>query len=199
MTQLLFFRLQIISTEASGRHLNRHHSGHLNAGPFKSLHLVRVIGKEANPEETKVLEDLSTSRIISLIVSKTQLSIGLNGIGALVLKFVSPELIQNSDATSFFRMIDNCTVACPLDSTHGHFKLITAITTKGRKHIPGQTLGMDTNQRLRRQFGSQFQQNHVSPPLASNRSFVSDNLKTPQSRRQNRSGHPFYFDFPSHT
>ena len=85
---------------------------------------------------------------------ESQVMIRFDGIVAGILKLVSEKLIHQPDAAAFLKLVNYNAAPTLANRIQRKVQLLTAIASLRPENIPGQTLGMDTNQR--RVVGCQF-------------------------------------------
>jgi hypothetical protein len=76
--------------------------------------------------------------------------IRVNGIEALILEGVGPELRRESDTASFLMFVNQQTAPFAGDSSHRKFQLVPTIATKRSKHVTGKALRVHTQERCAR-------------------------------------------------
>ena len=72
--------------------------------------------------------------------------VGFDGIQPLLLKFVGPQFLLQSDATTFLWQIHNGPGSLIEDHLHRHVQLITAVTAQRVEDIAGETGRVHANQ-----------------------------------------------------
>ena len=78
---------------------------------------------------------------------ESQALVGFHGVGAMVLQLVSAELVEQADAAALLMLVDEQAAALLGDALERNFKLRAAIAAQAVKHVSGEALGMNANQR----------------------------------------------------
>ena len=94
MTHLLALCFEIVPAGFVGCGDTGNSLGHHDSGRFESSNLVRIVGQKPNGFNAEVAYDSGRQPIAAQIALETQLLVGFDGIGALVLKLVGAELIH---------------------------------------------------------------------------------------------------------
>ena len=94
----------------------------------------------------QLTQNLSANPVIAFIGLETQEDVGFHRILALILQFVSPQLVQQANATTFLIHIKHDTLTGLFHHRHRVVKLFPAIATAGGKHIAGQAARMHADQ-----------------------------------------------------
>ena len=79
---------------------------YLDAGVFHGPDLFRIVRKQTNGFQAKVLQNCAGQLVAPQIAFKSQAFVGLHGIGPLVLQFVSAELVEQADPSSLLVLIN---------------------------------------------------------------------------------------------
>ncbi len=107
---------------------------------------MRIIGHEPDGIQAHVTQNGSGKLIAAQIGLKAELLIGLDGIGALVLKLIGAKFVQKSDAAALLVFVDQQAAAFAGDGAQGQFELRAAIAAQTVEHVASETLGMDAHQ-----------------------------------------------------
>ena len=88
-------------------------------------------------------QNRSRQRITAEIALKTELFVGLHGIGALILQLICAQLVHQADAPAFLMLVDNQASAFGRDCAQRDFQLRAAVAAKAMKDVACQTLRMN--------------------------------------------------------
>lgn len=168
---------------------------YLEAGFFEGGQFFGVIGDHADFAEAEVEEDLGALLVVAGVYFEAESLVCLYGVGAVVLKRISPYFIDDPDAAAFLLLIDDGSTAFGLDHFHRFPQLRPAIALDRAKNVAGQALRMNTDER--RHFRLQLALiKHDKFFVAGERAIPGD-LKIPDRGRQVCRCHFFYRDRPA--
>ena len=85
MTHAIALSLKITQVFLGWREVKAHTLDHFNAFGFEAFKLGWIIGNQTNLMNTKVTQNVSTYRIVTIINSKTEFGVGINCVTALIL------------------------------------------------------------------------------------------------------------------
>ena len=114
---------------------------------FERGDLLGIVRHQAHGAQAKITEDRTRQRIAPEIRFKTELFVGLHGIGTVVLKFVGAELIHQADAAAFLVFVNQEASTFGGDGFECEFELGAAIASQAVENVAGQALGMDADER----------------------------------------------------
>ena len=109
--------------------------------------LVRVVREEANSLNAKLVQDRGGQAKVPAIRPEAQGVVGIHGVEAGVLQFVSPQLRHQADATALLMFVDHQPAAFRGDGPHGNLQLVVAVTAQRPEHLAGEALRMDAHER----------------------------------------------------
>ena len=95
MSHFCFFRLEICTVILLRRYLDRNSSFDLESEVRKSVHLVGVIGEQAQRFAAEISEYLRTDPIFPEIGGKVELNVGLDRIVTFFLKRICFDLVYS--------------------------------------------------------------------------------------------------------
>ena len=109
--------------------------------------LAGVIGKQRHRADAKRLQHRRRQTEITFIGLEAQPRIGIDGIEALVLQCIGPQLVEQADAAAFLLQIKQNTAArVGADRRQRRVQLRPAITFQTAEHITGQARRMQADQ-----------------------------------------------------
>ena len=73
---------------------------HIETAKVECFRLFRVVGKEPNLPQSKVLEDLKANPVVPHICFVSQSVVGVDGIHSFVLEFIGSDFFGESDPTT---------------------------------------------------------------------------------------------------
>src|SRR5258708_2536685 len=147
VSHLLFFRLQVVLHIRVWLNLAGNALYHADAGVLQRRYLRGIVGEQAYLAHTKLMQDLARELVLTLIGGKAELDIGLHRVEAAVLQFVSLQLRHQADAAPFLLLVDQDAGPGRGNLFERHLELLTAIAAQRTKHVSGEALRVDTNQR----------------------------------------------------
>ena len=97
----------------------------------------------------EVDEDLGADAVLPAVDGQAELEVGVDGVAALVLQGVGPQLVGDADAPALVApQVDHHAHAClghPLD---GGGQLEAAVAAQRPEHVAGEALGVDPDQHV---------------------------------------------------
>ena len=105
--------------------------------------LARIIREQANPADTKVVQDCGRQAEISAVRPEAQRVIGVDRVEAGVLKRVRLQLRLEPDTPALLVLVDQKPAPFPGDCPHGDIQLVVAITAQRPEHLARETLRMN--------------------------------------------------------
>ena len=97
MTHAALLGTQVHQIVFVGFDLDRDAFGDLHAEIGKLIDLVRIVGQKTQFLCTEISEDLSTDVVFAQVSGKAQGNIGVQGVKAFFLQFISLEFIDETD------------------------------------------------------------------------------------------------------
>src|SRR5690242_18455554 len=76
---------------------------------------------------------------------EAELDVGLNGVEALVLQFVSAKFRHEPDAATFLLLVNKDAGAFFCDAVHGELELLAAVAAKGAEDVSGEALRVNAH------------------------------------------------------
>ena len=108
-------------------------------------HLFWIVGQEVHLLHPEFPQHFSRYGVVSSIGRMTKHEVGIEGIGALVLKVVSLYFRMEADASPFLTEVEEHAPAPFDDGVEGRVQLRPAIAPGAGEHITGQALGVEAN------------------------------------------------------
>ena len=146
MTRTGFLRGQVEFIVRIGGETVRHPFADGDVPFLQSGHFVRIVGHQPYIADPELAENFSGRAVQPLIGVETQLLIGIDRVEAFVLKGVGPQLIDQANATAFLSQIEYQATTLGADLGDRTAQLIAAIAPQTTEQIPGETLGVQSNQ-----------------------------------------------------
>src|SRR5262249_28025475 len=94
----------------------------------------------------QLAQHLGCRQIDALIGVESQLLVGVEGVGSLILQTISPQLVNQTDTAPLLRQIDQQAVALARDLRDGAAELVPAIAAQAAQEIAGKAFGMQAGQ-----------------------------------------------------
>src|SRR5258706_5100533 len=106
MAQSFLSGTQVIDRVGSGHYLAGNSFDHFDACVGECQSLVRIIGKQPNLADTKLMEDRGGQTEIAAISRKSECKIRIHCIETAILKRVGLQFSHPTDATAFLIFVD---------------------------------------------------------------------------------------------
>ena len=139
----LLLGLEIEEIVVGGLDLDGDPLGDLHAELGELVDLVRVVGQKAQALHAQRAEDLGADVVLPLVPGKAQGQVGVQGVHALLLELIGPELVDEADAPALLAHVEEHAPPLPLDLPHGGGKLLAAVAAQGAEGVAGEALGVD--------------------------------------------------------
>src|SRR5699024_9232498 len=128
----------------------------LDGYPFHNLHaevlelvyFIWIIRKEPQSFCSQIPKDLGSDIILPFISLKAKGKVCLQGIHPLFLKLICPELIDQSDPSSFLAHIEKNPSSLLFDLPHSCMKLLAAVAAERTESIACKALGMNPAEKV---------------------------------------------------
>ena len=114
---------------------------HLHSGLLHGFHFFGVVGHQPDRFQAEELQDGAGQFVIAEIAIEAQLLVGFDGVGALVLEFVSAQFVEQADAAALLELVDQQSAACLGDAGEGDFQLRPAIAALSEEEQQGYYYG----------------------------------------------------------
>ena len=77
-----------------------------------------------------------------------ELEVGVDGVEALLLQLVGPQLVQQADAAALLREVEQDALALLLDAQQRVLELLAAVAAQRVEHVAGQALRVHAHQHV---------------------------------------------------
>ena len=94
----------------------------------------------------EIAEDFDAAAVLALVGAEAQLLVGFDGIVALGLERVGPDLVREADTASLLIEVHENAAPFGRDPLEGGLQLLAAVTLRRVKDVPGQTARMQAYQ-----------------------------------------------------
>src|SRR5690242_5853538 len=108
-----------------------------------------MVGDEFDFSDVHRSEDSCRYFELAMICVEAEFLVGFDGIECLVLKLVCLELRDVSDPSTFFLFIEQNSCSSIGDHAQSEFELLATVTAQRVEDIPGETFGVNADQRRR--------------------------------------------------
>ena len=139
MPELGLLGAEIRACQPGGCNLERQRGRHRETVAFEPHELARVVGQQPHAPHTEFAQDLGADPVVPLVRLEPELLVGLDGVIALVLELVGPDLVRQTDAAAFLVQIQEDTPALCRNSLHGRGQLAATVAPGRMEHLAGQT------------------------------------------------------------
>ena len=133
----VFLRLEIEPVMLGRGNLDGNVLDYLQAVTLQADTFHGIIGDQTHFPDTEFMEDLSPHAVVALISLMPQVEIGVYGVHALLLEFISPDFIHQTDAATFLEKIDYGAATFFVDHPERLMKLLAAITSERPENVAG--------------------------------------------------------------
>jgi len=120
---------------------------HPHTRAFQRLDLLWIVRHQPHRADSQVDQDRAGQLITAQVGFETQLLIGLDRIGALILKLIGAQLIEQTDPTAFLIFVNDQAPTLARNGRESQLQLRPAIASKAVKYIASEALRMDAHQR----------------------------------------------------
>ncbi len=84
--------------------------------------------------------------VIAEVGIEAELTVGFDGVGAVILQLVGAQLIEKANSPPFLKLVDQQPAAFGGDGSEGDFELGAAIAAQAVKDVAGEALRVDAHQ-----------------------------------------------------
>lgn len=159
---ILSVHIELIFLVAS--HLDRLATHNLQAETIQTIDLGRIIGHEAQLMNAQIGKDGGSGSVFAQVGRKAQCQVCLDRVHALILQAIGPQLIDQTNASTFLTKIEQHTSATGFDAAKGLGQLFATITSQAAKGIARKALGMNSAQDRLGRSDIAFDQSHMMLP-----------------------------------
>src|SRR5439155_13528567 len=148
MTELLTLRLQVEAVLQIRRYLDRHllDAGQpVGLGPF---HLARIVREQSDGGQAKIGQDLVADAVVTGVGGEAECEVGLDRVHPLLLELVGPQLVQQADASTLLRHVEQHSLLLGPDQRQRLFELLAAVAAKRVEDVAGEAFGMDADEHV---------------------------------------------------
>src|SRR6266545_6725987 len=143
VAELVTFRRQIASVLRPRVGLDRHLLDDLEAEPFDPGDLLRVVRQDPDRRQTEVGQDLVADPVVPHVRLEAELDVRLDRVEPVLLELVRAQLVEQSDAASLLRHVEEHAALLGCDPTQRVLELLAAVAAQRVEDVPGQTLRVD--------------------------------------------------------
>ena len=108
-----------------------------NALTGQTFELLGVVAHEAHRLDAQVEQHLERRHVAAHVGRKAQAFVGLDGVGALILKGIGANLVGQPDAAAFLIEVNQDAPAFIRDAGHGRMQLRTAVAAGRVEDVAG--------------------------------------------------------------
>ena len=128
-----------------GCHLYRHILHNLESVALQPDTFDGVVREKFNLAHAQCAQNLCAHAVIAKVGVESEVDIGVHSVEALLLKFVSGNLVHQADASSFLKQIDHHALAFFLYQLHGAVELLAAVAALRSEDVAGGAAGVHTH------------------------------------------------------
>ena len=177
-------------------HLYRITSCHIYPVMVQPFDFQRIVGHQHKLPYAQVSQDGAPGVVFPEVSREPEGDIGLHSVHALLLQFISLQLVYQADASPLLPQIDQHSAPGLLYAPERLCKLLAAVTSHGPEHIAGKTLRMDPAQHRSIRRNIAFHQGHMM--LSVYPVHIPQHTECAVSCRQRHVCHPFHPLFRMH-
>ncbi len=108
-----------------------------------------VVGHEAHRGDPEVDQDLGADAVLAVVDRQAELEVGVDGVVALFLEVVGPQLVGQPDAATLVTaQVDDDAGPLLGDEAHGLGQLRAAVAAQGPEDVAGQAFGVDPHEHV---------------------------------------------------
>src|SRR3974390_1846997 len=142
-------RAQVGDVLGIGRRLQRHALGDVETEPLEAAVLDRVVGHEAHGGHPEVDQHLGADAVLAAVDRQALLQVGVDGVVALLLQLVGPDLVAEADAAALVAaQVDEHAPALALDHVQGGVQLRPAVAAQRAEALSAAALGVEPHQHV---------------------------------------------------
>ena len=115
----------------------------------RPVDLGRVVGQQADRADAEVAQDRRPDAVLPQVDGQAQLEVGVDGVEALVLQLVGPQLVGDADAPALVTaQVHDDAAALGGDHLHRRVELRPAVTAPRAEDVAGQALAVHPHEHL---------------------------------------------------
>src|SRR5439155_13431247 len=138
---------QVADVVGVGLGLERHPLDDLEAEALEAAVLGRVVRQQTHRRDAQVDEDLGPDAVLAAVDRQAELDVGVDGVVALLLEAVGPQLVGDADAAALVAaQVDHHAQALLGDVAHGGGQLWAAVTPQRAEHVAGVALAVHAHE-----------------------------------------------------
>src|SRR5713226_5188337 len=138
VAEFLLLRLEVFSSRRRWGDLERDALDDLEAEAFDGDVLGGVVRHQTDLADAEVAEDLRAGAVVADVGGEAELLVRLDRVGALILKLVRFQLVDQADAAPFLQKIENDPLPFLRDELERALELIAAVAAIGVEHVAGE-------------------------------------------------------------
>src|SRR6202048_5398025 len=117
--------------------LQRDAPGYVDARRGNTFELCRIVGQQPHARTAEHLQHANGDAIVTLVILKTQNSIGIDRVETSLLQRVGTDLVRKPEPASLLLKVENDSAAMLLELLQRHAQLIAPITAGRATHVTG--------------------------------------------------------------
>jgi hypothetical protein len=133
-------RVQVPDVVLVRRRDQRDPSGDLDPVGAQPVHLGRIVRHEAHASDSQRAQHVRRAAVVAGVLGKSEEAIGLEGVEAVLLERVGPELVREPDASALLPQVEEDARVVPRERLEGSRELIPAVAPERPQGVSGQAL-----------------------------------------------------------
>ena len=127
-------------------HLDRFAVNDADAETIQAVDLSGVVGHQDEVVDAQVGQDRGTRAVLAEVGSKAESEVGFDGVHALILKGISAQFIDETDAAALLTEVEQDAATTFFDAAQGFGQLFATVATETAKGIARQALRVHTTE-----------------------------------------------------
>src|SRR5262249_674356 len=119
---------------------------HGDAEALNADDLLRVVREDADRRQTEHGEDLVADAVVAHVRLEAELGIRLHRVGTGLLQLVRAQLVQQADAATLLRHVEEYPALLRRDLAQRLLELLAAVAAQRVEDVAGEALGVNTNE-----------------------------------------------------
>src|SRR6266516_1812462 len=115
--------------------LDGHLVGDREAVALEPVDLLRIVGEDADAREPEVDEDLGPDAVVAQDGGEAELQVRVDGVEPALLELVRAELVEEADAPSLLREVEQDAAALALDHRQRRLQLLAAVAPQRMEDV----------------------------------------------------------------
>jgi hypothetical protein len=147
--EFFFFCLEVLFSVRAGLDFARDSLDHFDSGALQRFDLLGIIREQSHLAHPKSFEHLPGQGKVALVGFETEALVGLDGVETRILQLIRLQFRHQTNAAAFLLFVNQDARTLVPNHSQCHFKLLPAVAAQRVKHIAGEALRVNADQRRR--------------------------------------------------